>query len=74
MMKSVFNKGKAWGLLEENPTALIKNMREHGARSRFLTTEEINKLITQASKRFRPVLITALHTGMRRGEIFKRSG
>jgi integrase len=71
MMKSVFNKGKAWGMLDENPAASIKNMREHGARSRFLTTEEITTLLSKASKRFRPILLTALHTGMRRGEIFK---
>jgi integrase len=69
VMKSLFNKGKAWGLLLENPAASIKNLREEGAPSRFLSTEEINELLSKAGERFRPLLVTALHTGMRRGEI-----
>jgi integrase len=71
MLKSVFNKAVEWGMLFTNPCAAIKNIRENGARTRFLSTEEIDTLLAHASERFKPLLITALHTGMRRGEILR---
>src|SRR5262245_32280680 len=71
MLKSVFNKAKEWGMLFDNPAAGVKNMRENGARTRFLSAAEVETLLAHASDRFRPLLITALHTGMRRGEILK---
>ena len=69
MMSSMFNKGVEWGLVVENPTRGIKSLRENGARVRFLDQEEIRRLIKAASEDFRPILMTALHSGMRRGEI-----
>jgi len=56
-------------LVVENPTRGIKSLRENGARVRFLDQEEIRRLIEAASEDFLPILMTALHTGMRRGEI-----
>ncbi len=38
-------------------------------RTRFLDKEEIQLLLNTSSKGFRPILITALHTGMRKGAI-----
>ena len=38
-------------------------------RVRYLEPEEIRPLLDSASNHLRPILITALHTGMRRGEI-----
>lgn len=38
-------------------------------RLRFLSIEEIERLIDCCDESFRPIVITALHTGMRRGEI-----
>jgi len=67
----VFNRGKEWGLITDNPAQGIKPLRENGARTRFLDKEEIQLLLNAASKEFRPILITALHTGMRKGEILK---
>ena len=69
MLKAMFNKGIEWGLANGNPAGGIGRLRENGARTRFLDGDEIQRLLTAASEGFRPILITALHTGMRRGEI-----
>ena len=70
-LSSVFNRGKEWGLIIDNPAQGIRPLRENGARTRFLDKEEIQLLLNAASKEFRPILMTALHTGMRKGEILK---
>jgi integrase len=70
MLRAVFNKGIQWGLVTENPTKGIARLRENDARTRFLDEEEIKCLLEAASDNFKPILITALHSGMRRGEIF----
>ena len=68
-LSSMFNRGKEWGLVTSNPAQGIKPLRENGARTRFLDGDEVARLLTAASQTFRPILITALHSGMRRGEI-----
>jgi len=69
MMKAMFNWAIEQQLALEDPTASIKRLRETGARTRFLDQDEVQRLLTNAGDDFRPILITALHTGMRRGEI-----
>ena len=69
MLRSLFNRAITWELMETNPTADIERLRETGARTRFLDQDEIQSLLAGASDRFRPILVTAIHTGIRRGEI-----
>ena len=72
MLRAVFNWGLEKKLVAANPTQGIgkdKAAEEAAQRDRYLDIEEIQRLLSQASDRFRPILITALHTGMRRGEI-----
>jgi len=69
MLNAMFNKAKQWGLATENPCDGIGRLRESGARTRFLDQNEIHALLEVASDTLTPILITALHTGMRRGEI-----
>jgi integrase len=71
MLKAMFNWGVQEGLTLSNPTDGIKRMRETGARTRFLDSSEVNCLLARASDDIRPIVITAIHTGMRRGEILK---
>lgn len=69
MLKAMLNKAVAWELLPENPAAKIGTLREHGRRTRFLDEEEIERLLQACADGFRPIVLTALHSGMRRGEI-----
>ena len=69
MVKQLFNKAIAWGLAGKNPAARVKKLAEPRGRTRFLSVEEAKRLLDAASRHLRPILICALETGMRRGEI-----
>lgn len=69
-LKTMFNKAVQWETLEENPAKNVRFFKENNTRLRYLEKEEIKKLIESSSKRLRPILILALNTGMRRGEVF----
>lgn len=71
MFKAMFSKAVEWEMLEHSPAKPIEFLRGQESRTRFLTTEEIEKLLAGASNHLRPLLTLALHTGMRRGEIFR---
>ena len=72
-LKSMFNKiirFKRWGKVLENPVSYVKLAKEKNERVRYLEPEEIKQLISAAREYLKPIIVTALHTGMRRGEIF----
>jgi len=68
----LFTKGKEWELLEENPFNKGKSllMRENNQRMRYLSQEEIQKLLNASPEHLKNIIICALNTGMRRSEIF----
>ena len=68
-LKSMFNKAIQWGKVEENPVKKVKLLKEHNKRLRYLEKEEIVRLLARCSKRLRPIVVLALNTGMRKGEI-----
>jgi len=68
-LKTCFSKAIEWEKAERNPAAKIKKFHEPNAKERILTAEEMKRLLNVASPEVRPVLIIALNTGMRRGEI-----
>jgi len=69
VLKSMFNRAIVWGKAESNPCKAIKLFRENNQRLRFLEREEIDKLLAQCSEHLKPIVIVALHTGMRKSEI-----
>jgi len=68
-LKHIFNKGVAWGILAKNPAAKVKKLPETKGRTRFLSAEEAARLLEAAPVHLRPIIVMALETGMRRGEI-----
>ena len=49
----------------------VRFLKEDNRRLRHLTSEEIEKLIENCTEYLKPIVITAIHTGMRKGEILK---
>ena len=68
-LKHIFVKAKEWGKIKENPAVKVKLLRIDNARLRYLEEEEIKKLVNACSDHLKPIVIVALLTGMRRGEV-----
>lgn len=71
-LKHCFTKAHDWELVSE---AVLKRVRkvkmlpENNRRLRYLTREEITKLLANCNAEIKPIVLTALNTGMRRTEI-----
>jgi integrase len=52
-----------------NPVRGVKLLKENNVRVRVLTEVEEERLLAAPPARYRPLVIIALHTGMRRGEL-----
>lgn len=69
VVRSMFSKAILWGRMTINPAKQIKAMREDNRKERFLSLEEKSALLSNASDELRPILVMALNTGMRQGEM-----
>lgn len=69
-LKSLFNRAIDWEKYDKaNPVKKVKFLKENNHRLRFLEKEEITKLINNCGEQLKPIVILAVNTGMRRGEI-----
>ncbi|KAF0247021.1 MAG: phage integrase family [Planctomycetota bacterium] len=57
------------GYIDRNPVTGIKQLHEHNDRLRFLSNDEEDRLMAVMPEWLKPIVLTALHTGMRVGEI-----
>jgi integrase len=70
LIAEIFTAAERWGdFAGRNPTRGVKKQRMENRRDRFLSEEEIRSLLGMCSPRIYPILVCALLTGMRRGEI-----
>lgn len=69
-LKHMFNMAINWGYAETNPVRGVKFFKENNQRLRYLSQEEARALIEACAPHLKPIVIVALNTGMRRGEIF----
>jgi len=65
----MFNKAMEWGKIHDNPVRKVKYFPGNKRRLRYLTKEEIKALYNACTERLKPIVILALNTGMRKGEI-----
>ena len=69
-LKSIFNRAISWGKFTgENPVKKVKFFKENNGRLRYLEKDEIERLIANCTPELKPIVIVALNTGMRKGEI-----
>ena len=68
-MKTMFNFAIECGWIKANPTQNVKLLKGETKRFRILSREEVAKLIAAANVFLRPILIAAVSTGMRKGEL-----
>jgi integrase len=68
-MKAMFNKAVSWDKLRINPIKAVRQLKVNNVIVRFLSLAEMNKLIECSAPYMRDIIIFALNTGMRRGEI-----
>jgi integrase len=71
LLHHMFRKAQEWGKALNNPVTHRQLLRVNNRRLRYLSLEEMGRLLAAAEDSLRPLLITALHTGFRRGELFQ---
>ena len=68
-LKHIFKKAVEWGKISDTPAAKVKLLKERNTRIRYLEEEEIKVLLEASPGHLKSIIITALNTGMRKGEI-----
>jgi len=70
LLKRLLNVAIEWGYLYENTARQVKPLREDNRRLRYLSKEEIDLLVASACRHLKPIILVAVNTGMRKGEVF----
>jgi len=71
LLKCLFYRAIDWDKFEgKNPVKKVKLLNEGNGRLRYLEQEEIARLISNCEGNLKSIVILAVNTGMRRGEIF----
>jgi len=69
VLKRLFNVAITWKMAEHNPVCQVRYLKQPEPRERILTNDEEQRLLEACSDHLKPIIITALQTGMRKNEI-----
>lgn len=69
LLKKILRHARQWRYLREDPSEGIKPAREEQKEMAFLHPDEIRLLLKHADEPYRTLFLTAIFTGMRRGEL-----
>lgn len=72
ILKHMFTKAEEWGWIDEltlKGVHRVRNIRENNKRLKYLEPEQETALLDNCKAHLKPVVITALKTGMRKSEI-----
>jgi integrase len=70
LLKHMYTKAIEWGKCKENPAKKVKKLKGEVKRVRFLMPDEVQKLLSNCPEYLRPIVTVAVHSGMRKGELF----
>lgn len=72
VLRRMFKKAYLWEWIEKNPFDRGEGLfyKKCGKRDRALIPDEVKKLIEAASSNLKPILLTAILTGLRKSDIF----
>ena len=69
-LKKAFNLARReWEWCDDNPVCRVSMEQEHNTRDRWLTADEEARIVSAAPAWLRELIVSAIHTGMRQGEI-----
>ena len=68
-LKYMYTKAIEWEYVKTNPAKTVKLLKEPPGRLRYLKPEEVDALLKACADHLRPIVVTALNTGMRKSEI-----
>jgi len=70
-LSHIFKMAVRWGYAEHNPVLYVEKLKVAKRPPRFLSLDEIDRLLNACKgTHIYPIVMTAIHTGMRKSEFF----
>ena len=71
ILRHILRKGLKWGMLEKNPFENADDLfyKNRNKRERALTEDEVKRLIEACPPYLKPIVVTAVYTGLRKGDV-----
>lgn len=69
IIKAMLNRAVEWNYLHENPVKRVKKLPVKKRAIRYLSKEEIDKLLKAVDEKWKPIIYTFLYTGLRKQEL-----
>mgnify|MGYP001569278893 CR=1 FL=1 len=71
VLRAAFNRAKRLGLVKENPACQVKTPKVNNVLVRYLIPDQESSLLSHLHEKYRPIILTALNTGLRQGELLR---